>query len=222
MAISAIKPLHQHNEHCGCGHHGVGVDLAKSDWKTRLGVVLAIGARPCSGAIMILMFSNALGIISWGIAAVMTMSLGTALSIMGLSLAVRYARERTVALVWWRHVPELDNADGQNCRRGCSDTVRDGPVPDGDPRRRWRRLHRRRMLIKKTRQRRVFLSLVNSRMLVNQGENVFSGAPRSLRQYLQSSALHYRSAHAGSLSLPEYQTPQALPLSGDDSPSPSW
>lgn len=27
----------------------------------------------------------------------MTMSLGTALSIMGLSLAVRYARERTVA-----------------------------------------------------------------------------------------------------------------------------
>lgn len=32
-----------------------------------------------------------------GIAAVMTMSLGTALSIMGLSLAVRYARERTVA-----------------------------------------------------------------------------------------------------------------------------
>ena len=73
------------------------MDLAKSDWKTRLGVVLAIGARPCSGAIMILMFSNALGIISWGIAAVMTMSLGTALSIMGLSLAVRYARERTVA-----------------------------------------------------------------------------------------------------------------------------
>ena len=97
MAISAIKPLHQHNERCGCGHHGVGVDLTKSDWKTRLGVVLAIGARPCSGAIMILMFSNALGIISWGIAAVMTMSLGTALSIMGLSLAVRYARERTVA-----------------------------------------------------------------------------------------------------------------------------
>ena len=59
-------------------------------------MILAIGARPCSGAIMILMFSNALGIVT-GMAAVMTMSLGTALSIMGLSLAVRYARERTVA-----------------------------------------------------------------------------------------------------------------------------
>lgn len=62
-----------------------------------MGVILTIGARPCSGAIMILMFSNALGMVSWGIAAVMVMALGTALSIMGLSLAVRYARNRTVA-----------------------------------------------------------------------------------------------------------------------------
>ena len=96
MTISAIKPLHHHDENCGCGHHGVGVNLTQGDWKTRLGVILAIGARPCSGAIMILMFSNALGIVTWGVAAVMTMSLGTALSIVGLSLAVRYARERTV------------------------------------------------------------------------------------------------------------------------------
>ncbi|HDG1708111.1 TPA: nickel/cobalt transporter [Kluyvera ascorbata] len=97
LAISSLKPLHQHDEQCGCGNHGVGATLAESDWKTRLGVILAIGARPCSGAIMILMFANALGIVSWGIAAVMTMALGTALSILGLSLAVRYARERTVA-----------------------------------------------------------------------------------------------------------------------------
>lgn len=96
MTIRSLSPLHQHDEQCGCGHHGVGADLTRGDWKTRLGVILAIGARPCSGAIMILMFSNALGIVTWGIAAVMTMSLGTALSIMGLSLAVRYAREKTV------------------------------------------------------------------------------------------------------------------------------
>ena len=56
MTVRAIKPLHQHDEQCGCGHHGVGADLAQGDWKTRLGVILAIGARPCSGAIMILMF----------------------------------------------------------------------------------------------------------------------------------------------------------------------
>lgn len=98
LRIASLTPLgHQHAPECGCGHHGVGM-ATQGDWKTRLGVILAIGARPCSGAIMILLFSNALGIVSWGIAAVMTMSLGTALSIMGLSLAVRYARERTAAL----------------------------------------------------------------------------------------------------------------------------
>ena len=96
LKIHAISPAHQHNDSCGCGHHGVGA-VTQGDWKTRLGVILAIGARPCSGAIMILLFSNALGIVTWGIAAVMTMSVGTALSIMGLSLAVRYARNRTVA-----------------------------------------------------------------------------------------------------------------------------
>lgn len=100
LQISALHPAgeHTHSERCGCGNHGVGVDLSNSSWKTRLGVILAVGARPCSGAIMILLFSNALGIVSWGIAAVMTMSFGTALSIFGLSLAVRYARSQTLAL----------------------------------------------------------------------------------------------------------------------------
>lgn len=97
MKISRLRPTgHAHTADCGCGHHGVGINV-QGDWKTRLGVILAIGARPCSGAIMILLFANAIGIVSWGMAAVMTMSLGTALSIMGLSLAVRYARNRTLS-----------------------------------------------------------------------------------------------------------------------------
>jgi len=103
-AVKSLRPralrirslTHVHDAQCGCAHHGVGVST-QGDWKTRLGVILAIGARPCSGAIMILLFSNALGIVTWGIAAVMTMAFGTALSIMGLSLAVRYARNRTAA-----------------------------------------------------------------------------------------------------------------------------
>jgi nickel/cobalt transporter (NicO) family protein len=27
MTISSIKPLHQHDEQCGCGHHGMGTEL---------------------------------------------------------------------------------------------------------------------------------------------------------------------------------------------------
>nr|WP_315082643.1 nickel/cobalt transporter [uncultured Kosakonia sp.] len=96
-ALRIRSLTHVHDAQCGCAHHGVGVST-QGDWKTRLGVILAIGARPCSGAIMILLFSNALGIVTWGMAAVMAMAFGTALSIMGLSLAVRYARNRTAAL----------------------------------------------------------------------------------------------------------------------------
>lgn len=103
--IRRLTPAHQHDASCGCGHHGVGQDLQGADWKTRLGVVLAIGVRPCSGAIMILLFANALGIVSWGIAAVMSMALGTALSILGLSLLVHYARHRTVKRLATNHRP---------------------------------------------------------------------------------------------------------------------
>ena len=105
QVIRRLTPAHQHDASCGCGHHGVGQDLQGADWKTRLGVVLAIGVRPCSGAIMILLFANALGIVSWGIAAVMSMALGTALSILGLSLLVHYARHRTVKRLVTNHRP---------------------------------------------------------------------------------------------------------------------
>jgi ABC-type nickel/cobalt efflux system permease component RcnA len=105
LTIRRVQPVpgepynHAHHENCGCAHHHISaVPLAQASWKTRLGVMFTVGARPCSGAIMILMFANALGIVTWGIAAVMTMALGTGLSIMGLSLAVRYAREKTLAM----------------------------------------------------------------------------------------------------------------------------
>jgi ABC-type nickel/cobalt efflux system permease component RcnA len=96
---------HVHNENCGCGHnHGVGYDGRNGNWLTHLGVILAIGARPCSGAIMILVFSNALGFISWGIAAVMTMALGTDLSILGLSVLVTRTRD-SVGKLWLSRTP---------------------------------------------------------------------------------------------------------------------
>ncbi|WP_058910327.1 nickel/cobalt transporter [Entomohabitans teleogrylli] len=94
----ALRPLHQHGPDCGCGHqHGVGYN--GGNWKTHVGVILAVGARPCSGAIMILLFSNALGIVTWGMAAVLLMAFGTALSIAGLSLAVGHMRN-TVSRIW--------------------------------------------------------------------------------------------------------------------------
>ncbi len=98
LKVHSLTPAQSHPENCSCGHHGVGRENHGGDWRTRLGVIAAIGARPCSGAIMIMLFANALGMASWGMVVVMTMALGTALSIMALSLGVQYARRTTIRL----------------------------------------------------------------------------------------------------------------------------
>ncbi len=147
QVIRRLTPAHQHDASCGCGHHGVGQDLQGADWKTRLGVVLAIGVRPCSGAIMILLFANALGIVSWGIAAVMSMALGTALSILGLSLLVHYARHRTVKRLATNHRPRPPAGTvGEDPRRSGADPLCRGIVFQRGADQRQRRLYRRWLL----------------------------------------------------------------------------
>jgi ABC-type nickel/cobalt efflux system permease component RcnA len=66
-------------------------------------VVLAVGIRPCSGAILVLLFALGQGIFPIGIAAAIVMALGTALTVAGLALftvlsrgaAVRLARRKS-------------------------------------------------------------------------------------------------------------------------------
>ncbi|SPY94072.1 high-affinity nickel-transport protein [Proteus mirabilis] len=55
-------------------------------------VLFAIGSRPCSGALLVLLFSYALNIYLWGIAAVIAMAIGTALTITAIALTVYYMR----------------------------------------------------------------------------------------------------------------------------------
>jgi len=83
---------------CGCGHQHYPAEHALSTgWRNAIWLTLTIGIRPCSGALMILIFSNAIGMFSWGVAAVMAMSLGTALSIIIMATAVHHAREWMIA-----------------------------------------------------------------------------------------------------------------------------
>jgi len=49
-------------------------------WREIAGVVLAAGLRPCAGALIILVFANAQGLLWAGIAATFAMALGTALT----------------------------------------------------------------------------------------------------------------------------------------------
>lgn len=79
---------HSHAHDCGCGHaHGVTAEQASGDWRTMGMAVLAIGLRPCSGAILVLLAALALNMVGSGVLAVLAMSLGTALTVSSVAVA---------------------------------------------------------------------------------------------------------------------------------------
>jgi nickel/cobalt exporter len=69
------------------------------DWRGFLGVVLSIGMRPCSGAIIVLVFAKAFGIAWFGIGAVFSMAAGTAITVAGLALLAIKARDTASSLI---------------------------------------------------------------------------------------------------------------------------
>jgi ABC-type nickel/cobalt efflux system permease component RcnA len=97
---------HAHgNAPCGHDHFGhapmptpAQMDAAR-DIKAMTGVVLSIGIRPCSGAVLVLAVANLFGIAWAGIAAVFAMSLGTAIAVATLALLVLSARSLVAALI---------------------------------------------------------------------------------------------------------------------------
>ena len=96
--FGASASRHQHDAACGCGHkHQPNAADLTGGWRNAAWVIAGIGIRPCSGALMILVFANAVGMFSWGVAAVMAMSLGTAASIMILATWVHHLREWMLA-----------------------------------------------------------------------------------------------------------------------------
>ncbi len=104
---SAFQPMTRPDtcEHtaadCGCGHQHV-VDSKQinsaSSLKEYLAIIFSIGIRPCTGAIMVLLFANMLDIYWLGILSAFIMALGTAfttsiiavMTITGRQLAKRY------------------------------------------------------------------------------------------------------------------------------------
>ncbi|VEC01848.1 putative transmembrane protein [Klebsiella pneumoniae] len=75
--FTAFTPHHVHNEHCGCGHQHLPAPeqlQAGDDWRARAAIVLSMGMRPCSGAIMVLLFSKVIGVFGWGMAAALAMA----------------------------------------------------------------------------------------------------------------------------------------------------
>ena len=96
----AHKPkAHVHDEHCGHFHAPSPATLGDGfTWRGAIATVFAAGARPCSGAILVLVFALAQGIFMAGVASAFAMAMGTALTTSALAavavgakgLAVRF------------------------------------------------------------------------------------------------------------------------------------
>jgi nickel/cobalt transporter (NicO) family protein len=78
---------HVHDEHCGHSHGPTPDQLAgPGGWQRGLGTIFAVGLRPCSGAILVLVFSLAQGLFWAGIAATFVMGLGTAVTVAAIAV----------------------------------------------------------------------------------------------------------------------------------------
>lgn len=109
---------HPHHRHldasgsaCDCGHSRIplATDLTR-DWSLgrALSLAIAVGIRPCTGALLVLLFANAAGLYLAGVAATFAMALGTfitvsviaALAVTSKKVVLRLAAADDNRLAW--------------------------------------------------------------------------------------------------------------------------
>ncbi len=80
-------------DHCGHSHGPEPSELAgPGGWRRGLGAVLTVGIRPCSGAILLMVFALAQGLFWAGIVATFVMALGTAITVATIAVAAVSAK----------------------------------------------------------------------------------------------------------------------------------
>lgn len=95
-----LRPA-QHVHDNSCGHlHAPSPETAagRLDWKKAWTAVVAVGLRPCTGALIVLVFALSQGLFVAGIASAFTMALGTGFTVAALTLAAVTTRGLAVRL----------------------------------------------------------------------------------------------------------------------------
>jgi nickel/cobalt transporter (NicO) family protein len=90
---------HVHDENCGCGHaHMPAASAVNQDmtWRSTFAMAFAVGIRPCSGAILVLVASYTLGLYWAGVLSTLAMGVGVFLTISVIATLAVYAK--TLAL----------------------------------------------------------------------------------------------------------------------------
>lgn len=101
LALGGLRRLRRNRQDgedhpCGCGHchdHAPAMrDKGDDGWQRPILLASAVALRPCSGAILVLMFAFSLGQGWGGVAAVSAMGLGTGLTVAALALGAQVLR----------------------------------------------------------------------------------------------------------------------------------
>ncbi|MFT6139238.1 MAG: nickel/cobalt exporter [Psychromonas sp.] len=84
---------HEHNHHdhhgncCGHKHFASAEEINNATtWQAYAGIIISIGIRPCTGAIMVLLFANAIDIYWLGTVSAFMMAIGTAITTSTIAL----------------------------------------------------------------------------------------------------------------------------------------
>lgn len=97
FVCEAVGPERLHGRDCGCDHaHAPDPATLQGPafrWGDALATVVAAGLRPCSGAILVLVFTLSQNMLLAGAGAVMAMSAGTALTTGAIAATAVYAKE---------------------------------------------------------------------------------------------------------------------------------
>jgi ABC-type nickel/cobalt efflux system permease component RcnA len=94
--------------------------LATSGWRANLAIVLSMGMRPCTGAILVLVLAFALDLLWVGVAAVLAMSLGTGIALVTMGVLVIKARQWAIARLGAREGQAHLVVDGLAFAGGCA------------------------------------------------------------------------------------------------------
>lgn len=115
-AVHSGHAPHDHHHHADHGHHHHGPDGVCStcghshapdpklisgdrfDWKTAWAAIVAVGVRPCTGALVVLSFAFLNGLWVSGIVSVFAMAIGTAITVSVLATLAVTAKNWAVAI----------------------------------------------------------------------------------------------------------------------------
>jgi nickel/cobalt transporter (NicO) family protein len=100
--VSRPDTGHVHDEQCGCGHaHAPAAAEVQGEWSLSraFAMAFAVGIRPCSGAILVLVASYSLGLFWAGILSTLAMGFGVFLTIATIASLAVFAKSTAFKLV---------------------------------------------------------------------------------------------------------------------------